>query len=117
MGGHDILVVEDDDAVRDTVVDVLEDAGRAVRVARDGREALDVLRKGAPPCLVLLDLMMPGMNGWDFARIAAQDPELAVIPICVVTAAPPSRPAPAQAVAVLRKPIDLRQLLEVVRRH
>ena len=117
MGEHHILVVDDDDAVRDTVVDVLEDADYTVRVAHDGREALHLLRTGERPCLVLLDLMMPNMNGWDFALESARDPALSGIPICVITAAGSSRPFPGQAVAVLKKPIDLRQLLEVVGQH
>ncbi len=116
---HDyILVVEDDDAVRDTVVDVLQDAEYSVRVARDGQEALDILRRGSGrPCLVLLDLMMPGMNGWDFAREQAGDPTLADIPICVVTAVGRSQQIPQKAVAVVRKPVQLKRLLEVVRQH
>ena len=113
-----ILVVDDDDAVRQTVVDVLEDAQFAVRVAHDGQEALDILRQAQDrPCLVLLDLMMPRMNGWDFARAHSHDPALADIPICVVTAAGSAQPIPANAVAVVRKPVQLEQLLDVVRQH
>ncbi|HVV53051.1 MAG TPA: response regulator, partial [Polyangia bacterium] len=99
---HDyILVVDDDDAVRDTVVDVLQDAEYPVRVARDGQEALDILRRGTGrPCLVLLDLMMPGMNGWDFAREQAGDPALANIPICLVTAVGRAQQIPQKVVAV-----------------
>lgn len=116
---HDyILVVDDDAAVRDTVVDVLQDAHYAVRVARDGQEALDILRReNGRPCLVLLDLMMPGMNGWDFAREHAADPTLSDIPICVVTAVGRAQAIPARAVAVVRKPFQLKHLLEVVRQH
>jgi CheY-like chemotaxis protein len=116
---HDyILVVDDDAAVRDTIVDVLEDAHYPVRVAGDGQEALNILRReDGRPCLVLLDLMMPGMNGWDFAREHSADPALADIPICVVSAVGPTQPIPETAVAVVRKPLHLKQLLEVVRQH
>jgi CheY-like chemotaxis protein len=117
MDEHYILVVDDDDAVRDTVVDVLEDANYSVRAARDGCDALNLLRTGSKPCLVLLDLMMPVMNGWDFAVESAQDPALRGIPICVITAAGSSRQFPEQAVAVLKKPIDLRLLLDIVQKH
>jgi CheY-like chemotaxis protein len=112
---HDfILVVDDDQAIRDTIVDVLEDAAYLVRVAKDGQEALDLLRKGPRPCLALLDLMMPGMNGWDFALEHARDPHLARIPFCVITAAGPGQPVPTGAVAVVRKPLQLKRLLDVV---
>lgn len=115
---HDfILVVEDDPAMRDTIVDVLEDANYPVRVAKDGREALDLLRKGERPCLVLLDLMMPVMSGWDFAEEHARDPALAKIPYCVITAAGPGQATPDGAAAVMRKPLQLNKLLQVVAEH
>ena len=64
--GAPILIVEDDADVRDTMVQVLESEGFSVRATRDGREALDALRAGLRPRLILLDLMMPVMNGWQF---------------------------------------------------
>jgi CheY-like chemotaxis protein len=112
-----ILVVEDDEAIRETVVEVLEDANHVVRIARNGREAMDLLRNGERPCLVLLDLMMPVMNGWDFARECAQDPAFAHIPICVITAAGATQPVPPEALAVLRKPVHLDNLLKLVQHH
>jgi CheY-like chemotaxis protein len=115
---HDfILVVDDDPAMRDTIVDVLEDAEYPVRVARDGREALELLQKGARPCLVLLDLMMPRMNGWDFAQAHAQDPDLSKIPFCIITAVGPGQPMPDGAAAIMRKPLQLDKLLKVVAEH
>lgn len=116
---HDyILVVDDDDAIRDSVVEALEDAAYPVKAAHDGREALSILRRGeGRPCLVLLDLMMPVMDGWTFAREYAQDPTLANVPLCVVTAVGASGPIPADAVAVVRKPFKLKDLLEVVQQH
>jgi CheY-like chemotaxis protein len=112
-----ILVVDDDDAVREAVVETLEDESYSVRVARNGREALNLLQGGLRPCLVLLDLMMPVMNGWEFAREFGQDPGLAEIPICVITAAGPNMPIPPEAIDVVRKPLELDKLLEVVQRH
>lgn len=115
---HDfILVVDDDPAMRDTIVDVLEDADYPVRVARDGREALDLLRSGPAPCLVLLDLMMPGLNGWDFAQEHARDPQLTKIPFCIITAVAPGQPIPNGAAAVMRKPLELKKLLAIVAEH
>jgi len=116
---HDyILVVDDDDAIRDSVVEALEDASYPVKSAHDGREALSILRQGdGLPCLVLLDLMMPVMDGWAFAREQSQDPALADLPICVITAVGTSRPIPSDAVAVVRKPFKLKDLLDVVQQH
>jgi len=116
---HDyILVVDDDDAIRDSVVEALEDASYPVKAAHDGREALDILRAGnGRPCLVLLDLMMPVMDGWAFAREQSLDPALAHLPVCVITAVGTSAPIPSDAVAVVRKPFKLKELLDVVQQH
>jgi two-component system chemotaxis response regulator CheY len=113
----EILVVDDDDAIRETIAEVLELENFVVKVARNGREGLTLIRGGLRPCLILLDLMMPVMNGWDFARELAGDPALADIPICVLTATGPTEPAPSDVVATIRKPVRLDRLLEVVRQH
>jgi CheY-like chemotaxis protein len=112
-----ILVVDDDDAVRETMVEVLEDARYEVRAARNGREALDILRNSRLPCLILLDLMMPVMNGWDFVRETAQDPALSGLRICLVTAVAATHPLPEGPVAIVRKPLQLSALLNVVQQH
>jgi CheY-like chemotaxis protein len=116
---HDyILVVDDDDAIRESVVEALEDASYPVKAAHHGREALDILRAGdGRPCLVLLDLMMPVMDGWAFAREQSLDPALAGLPVCVITAVGTSHPIPSDAVAVVRKPFKLKELLDVVQQH
>ena len=112
-----ILVVDDDDAVRETIVEVLEDARYDVRAARNGREAIDILRSNSRPCLILLDLMMPVMNGWEFVRETAQDPALSDLPICLVTAVAATQRLPDGPVAVVRKPLELTALLNVVQQH
>lgn len=112
-----ILVVDDDDAVRETIVEVLEDARYDVRAARNGREAIDILRSNSRPCLILLDLMMPVMNGWEFVRETAQDPALSDLPICLVTAVAATQQLPDGPVAVVRKPLELTDLLNVVQQH
>jgi CheY-like chemotaxis protein len=119
MVAHDyILVVDDDDAIRESVVEALEDASYPVKAAHDGREALSILRQGeGRPCLVLLDLMMPGMDGWEFAREQSQDPALAGVPVCVITAVGTGRALPSDAVAVVRKPFKLKELLDVVHQY
>jgi twitching motility two-component system response regulator PilH len=82
---HSILVVDDDPAVRDLLVDALSEAGHRVDVARDGEQALDRLREGVSPCVVLTDVRMPRMDGFELSRAVARDPELAAIPIVTVT--------------------------------
>ena len=81
-----ILVIEDDAATRAAVSLALEDEGYSVTAVPNGQEALHHLRRTAPPDLILLDLMMPVMNGWEFRRQQAQDPALQWIPVVVVSA-------------------------------
>src|SRR5947209_5378298 len=76
-GMHQILLVEDDDLLREGLRQVLEEDGCRVQTAAEGAEALDLLRTtGTSPCVILLDLMMPGMNGWDFLRLLGGHPVL-----------------------------------------
>jgi len=82
---HSVLVVDDEASVRDLYVDALEAAGHQVTVARDGVDALDRLRTGAIPCVVLADVNMPRMDGWDLSREAARDPQLSSVPVVIVT--------------------------------
>jgi CheY-like chemotaxis protein len=82
---HSVLVVDDDDSVRSLYVDALTEVGHVVAVAVDGAEALDRLRDGSVPCVVLSDVRMPRMDGWELSRAVARDPELASIPVVVVT--------------------------------
>jgi CheY-like chemotaxis protein len=112
--GSHVLLVEDDAHLREATADALRDSGVEVMEAADGRQGLESMR-AAPPCLVLLDLMMPVMDGWELARVMAADPELAKIPICVVSAV--AHQAPPEARHVLTKPATLRALLSVVRSH
>lgn len=109
-----ILIVEDDEDARAGLVDILEDAQFQVRGTSNGSVALAELKAGLRPDLILLDLNMPVMDGWEFARRAAADPALAGIPICMVSGAEPSVGIPPQVVAVLRKPIEMTRLLSVV---
>jgi CheY-like chemotaxis protein len=118
-GGRPVLVVEDDDDIRDVLQTALEAEGYAVRTAVNGRDALDQLRAAPDACLVLLDLMMPVMGGRQFCVEQHQDPVLAQIPVVVVSAAagPLEDVMTLGVQAVVRKPIDLDQLLAVVERH
>jgi CheY-like chemotaxis protein len=81
-----ILLVDDEEVVRLVTSLLLQGKGYAVRTARDGREALDLLQGQPPPNLILLDLWMPRMNGWQFRERQVRDPALAAIPVLVVSA-------------------------------
>ena len=111
-----VLVVDDDPGVLRMLVAVLRREGFDVREARDGREALDVL-SGGDIDLVLLDLMMPVMNGWDVLDVRKGDPSLRAVPIIVITAnVGPETSAILQhgVSALLPKPFDLTHLAEIV---
>ncbi len=110
-----VLVVDDDQDLLDVIQFVLEGERFSVLTARSGEEALERLRGGLRPVLVLLDLMMPVMNGWEFLERVVTQPALREIPVLVLTASEPeSVPG---AVGVLRKPFDLNVLIEAVERH
>jgi len=112
-----ILVVEDDDSIRDLVDLVLSSAGYEVLTASDGAAALQVIG-GARPDLVLLDMRMPVMDGWEFARRYRARPEPHA-PIVVLTAARDAadRAAEIQANGYLGKPFDVDELLTLVSQH
>jgi CheY-like chemotaxis protein len=117
--GREILLVEDDPVTGMAVSLTLGELGYAVRSAIDGREALDYLHGHPRPGLILLDLMMPGMNGWDFRHKQQQDPALADIPVVVVSAVEGSW-QDAQGLGAagwLQKPVELDYLLAAVQRH
>ncbi len=111
-----ILVVEDDQDTREALAMILDIEGFAVLTAGNGQEALELL-KTASPCLVLLDLMMPVVSGWEFLRYRNMQPELAKIPV-ILTSALMDGATGAQATgvdAVLQKPVDIARLLGLVR--
>lgn len=119
-GRPSILIVDDDLDILEVVELVLTGAGYRVLVARDGEEALRVLRGEARlPSLVLLDLMMPGMNGWDFRARQAHDPALSRVPVVVMSGAG-KLGSTASTLGVrecLDKPVDMATLLSVVQRY
>jgi CheY-like chemotaxis protein len=110
-----VLIVDDDPNLLEVTSFVIESEGMAVETARNGEEALALLRAGRLPRLVLLDLMMPVMSGWEFLDEVAKDPSLKMIPVVVLTAA--ERAQVPGVVEVLRKPMDLEALLRVVERY
>ena len=113
-----ILLVEDDHALRDTLADVLADEGYEVACAANGRDALDKLGRGLLPDLIVLDLVMPVMDGWAFRDAQRQKPELARIPMVVLSASFPSNSPRIQALgaeAVLSKPVGMDRLIGALR--
>jgi CheY-like chemotaxis protein len=110
-----VLIVDDDPDLLEVTTFVIEDEGMAVETARNGQEALALLAAGRLPTLVLLDLMMPVMNGWEFLAAIANDPLLKAIPVVVLTAAEQEEVPGARE--VMSKPMDLKELLRVVERY
>ena len=115
MSNRPILVVDDDPSILDMVAEILDFEGYAVRTATNGAEALEVVEQ-VPPSLVLLDMRMPVLDGWGFAR--ALKARGVRIPIVVMTAAKDARRWAEEigAQAYLAKPFELPDLLTVVGR-
>ncbi|MET0594658.1 MAG: response regulator [Polyangiaceae bacterium] len=111
-----ILIVEDDDDIREALTQILELEGYVVREAVNGREALELTAKGPTPDLILLDLMMPVMDGWQFRAEQLKDPVLSKVPVVVISAdaGVHEKVTTFGAAAVLPKPISLDRLLRAV---
>ena len=117
---HTVLVVEDDVDVRQALIEILEEHGFAPLGARDGAEALGLLDRATElPCVILLDLMMPVMDGASFREAQRKDPRLASIPVVVLSAYrdPQAHAISLDAVSVLHKPPNVRDLVNVLRAH
>jgi CheY-like chemotaxis protein len=113
-----ILIVEDDRDVAQAIADVLEQEGYSTALFANGREALDYLRRGNRPDLILLDLMMPVMDGWEFRRQQEATPELAAIPVVAVSADGniERKASTLHADGALAKPATIDALLDEVER-
>jgi CheY-like chemotaxis protein len=112
-----VLIVEDDEDLRDMMAQLLSIEGFQATAVANGREALEYLHTAARPDVILLDLMMPVMDGWEFRRRQQADPGIAEVPVIVLSALDPSRAATVDAAAFLKKPLDFDRLLELVRSH
>lgn len=117
MSCRSILIIEDDEDILDMLKISLEMEGYQVSIAKNGREGLEILPQMPKPCLILLDLMMPVMDGWAFAEALGKDTVLAAIPVVVVTAFAEKVGSPTQASAVIKKPIDLDLLFRIVGKY
>jgi CheY-like chemotaxis protein len=109
-----ILVVEDDVRALDALTDLLEASGYTVNTAQNGQEAL-VQAKEQPPRMILLDLSMPVMDGWEFMRQQRLEPSIADIPVVVITALVSAVPAGAKA--LVTKPINVNRLMSLIERY
>jgi CheY-like chemotaxis protein len=112
-----ILIVEDDAETREDLAFLLRHQGFEVTTAANGLEALEQVRT-EKPCIILLDLMMPVMDGWQFRTKQLAEPDIATVPVIVISGVADRRHHPAElnAVAMLAKPIEMERLLDAVRR-
>ena len=109
---HTVLIIEDEEDLREMMRDALELNGYAVVTAQDGQDALAKIGGIEHLCLVILDLLMPVMNGWDFVEKMRDRAELASVPVVVHSSAP--GPAPPGVTRVLQKPMIFDRLIAVV---
>jgi CheY-like chemotaxis protein len=113
-----ILLVEDDFDVREALVETLREIGYNVDAAADGAQALEYLRDGGRPALILLDLMMPRMSGSEFRRVQKVDPALRDLPVVLLSAdgTMDEKARSLDVAGAIRKPIDLDELLATIER-
>ena len=114
-----VLLVEDDPELREALAQVLSDEGYRFSGVRNGLEAIRSLQNGDRPGVILLDLSMPVVNGWEFRIHQKRTPSIADIPVVLITARRYSRDEIAwlEPADFLQKPIDLQRLLDTVRRY
>ena len=110
-----ILIVDDDAASTDSLTDILTAEGYTVAIARNGKEALVHLRGAPPPRLVILDLFMPEMDGWEFRREQLKDANLRDIPVVVMTGA--SVYAGIDVNVIVHKPLDVARFVSLIERY
>ena len=112
-----VLVIEDDEGLREMMAQLLTLEGFQTATVANGQEALAYLHASSKPEVILLDLMMPVMDGWEFRRHQQADPALAGVPVIVLSALDQARAANVEAAAFLKKPLDFDRLLDLVRQY
>lgn len=112
-----VLIVDDSEDIRVIFSFFIEQAGCVPQTASNGREALHWLRNHPKPRLILLDLMMPVMDGWQTEQELAKDPELSYIPTVIVTAFPEKMDRLERSLEVVQKPGDIPKLKELVTKY
>ncbi len=109
-----VLIVDDDRDLQEAICETLEAGGHAATGVSNGRQALEYLQTGKSTCLILLDLMMPVMNGWEFREQQLQDAAIASIPVVVISAHASQENEELSPDGFLRKPIRAEDLLSTV---
>jgi CheY-like chemotaxis protein len=110
-----VLLVEDDLEIRESLRDFLRDEGYLVWAAQEGQEALDLLRSGGiRPSTILVDLLMPGMDGWQLIQYLKSDAMLKDIPIVIISAVTDAGLGETYGLTLMKKPLDLDRLLETI---
>jgi len=117
-----ILVVDDDEATRGLIEQRLRHQGFPTVAAESSRAALGLLREGAKPCLILLDVMMPGETGWDFVERLLKNPALADVPVVMMSANPTGMQAyrrvrGEERMSLMPKPLDVKKLVSLAASH
>ncbi len=116
MMNKSVLIVEDEEDIREMLRLALELEGYTVHTAPNGKAGLELLQSISKPCAILLDLMMPQMNGWQFIENLRQDHVYMIIPVVVVTAFN-EKTRPIDAQMILKKPVDLELLLKTLNQY
>lgn len=112
-----VAIVEDDSEFRNMLRELLEEEQYRVVAVANGAEALEKLRGETVPNVILLDVSMPVMDGFDFLRFRSEDPQLAAVPVVLVTNAKPHERPTTGVNDVVRKPIDIDEILFVIKRY
>ncbi len=115
-----MLVVDDDPLIRDTMCEILEESGYRVATAAHGGEALTLLRRSPKPDAIILDLMMPVMDGWQFLDAKAQDAAISGVPVLIhtaYTAYHDGQNRHSDVLAVFRKPGDFARMIGVLNQN
>jgi len=110
-----VLIIDDDPEIRAIIAEALSSEGHSVAEAGDGLDGLRSAREHHPD-LILLDLMMPRMDGWAFRRAQVTDAQLATIPVVIISAAPPEQVHALDVAAHFHKPFGLDDLFDVIER-
>jgi CheY-like chemotaxis protein len=113
-----VLIVEDDQDVRETLGMVMESEGYEVYGAANGKDALALLKSISPPDIIITDIMMPVMTGWEFLESAAENPALASIPVIILSAAEKKESSKhPKVLAFLPKPVPVATLMALIKAH
>jgi chemosensory pili system protein ChpA (sensor histidine kinase/response regulator) len=112
-----VAIIEDDSEFRNMLRELLEEERYRVVAVSNGAEALERLKGDAIPNVILLDVSMPVMDGFDFLRFRNEDPELAAVPVVLVTNAKPHERPTVGVNDVVRKPIDIDEILFAIKRY